>query len=46
MTASTTQVILTAVGVLAVTIIPFLWGLSRLIRHVSEHDVDSDEQVV
>ena len=46
MTASSTQVIITAILVLSATIIPFLWGLYRLVHLVREHDTEEDGQMM
>ncbi|WP_161972958.1 MULTISPECIES: hypothetical protein [Halostella] len=46
MAASTTQVILTAVGVLTITVVPFVWGLYRMVKHTREHEPGEDERVM
>ncbi|WP_435349096.1 hypothetical protein [Haloarchaeobius sp. HRN-SO-5] len=46
MAASQLQVILTALVVLGVTIVPFVWGLNRLINHVQEYETEDDERMV
>ncbi len=46
MTASATQVIITAILVLSATTLPFLWGLYRLTTLVREHDSEEDGQMM